>query len=122
MSYNVTIDTSKVQAMMAKIKDKMENSGGFLEQFLENRVVPQLESQSASKRRVRTGTYSTTWEARSDSANSAEVTTDAYYWGYLEYGTSRGIKPVPVVGGVIQNIQDDLVHYVAGVLQEAVSR
>ena len=118
--YTVEIDFSKWDAYREQIREKFENLGNFLNQFLGDRVVPRLQAESASQRRVRTGLYSGSWQNLQDTSSSAMVINSAFYWKFLEFGTSRGIRPVPVVGDVIQgNLINDLVEYLGTALVQA---
>jgi hypothetical protein len=146
LSYNVEVDTSNWDDWKAQIEEKFGAMGDFLQQFLENRIIPQLQSEAGSERRVITGKYMNDWQARSE-GQGAVVETDAYYWVFLEYGTGdkpramgfrkpvnprfrargalsegsfmrtgQGIQPKPIVAEALANMGDDLTHFLAEAL------
>lgn len=97
---------------MEKLKERMGTLGEVLAQFAGSVLIPRLEAAAGSERNVVTGTYSGTFDAEVEGSEGAAVTTEAYYWKYLEYGTSRGIKPKPIVPDAIENIQEELAQYI----------
>lgn len=101
---------------MSSLADKLGNSGEILEGFLQSRIIPKLEGEAGSQRKVRTGTYSGTWAAEQVDEDSAQVTTDAEYWVWLEFGNSRGLVGKPVVGEAVAVINSELGAYLAGAL------
>lgn len=113
--FTVTIDTSQWDDYRDKLDEKFENMGDLLNQYLMNRVVPALEAEAGSQRNVRTGRYSTTWNATQQDSMSAIVTTQAFYWKYLEFGTSR-MSGRPVVEGVLNATEADLAVFIGGAL------
>ena len=117
MSYQVDIDHSLWDSFADQLDGKLGAMGEMLTVFLQSDVIPELESESASQRNVRTGTYSGTWQAENESELSSVVTSEAPYWKFLEWGTSRGIKPKMVVLKVIADIPERLVQYVATALE-----
>jgi len=107
----VTIDISGFTSKMDDVMDRLAEIPDYVEDYIESAVIPTLEAEAASQRNVRTGTYAGTWEVESDD-DSVSVTTDAYYWPYLEYGTSRGIQPKAVVGVAVDQIKTELPNYI----------
>ena len=118
MSYSVSVDLSQWDALSQDLMDKLGSFAEAVVGFMEDYTIPQLESESASQRNVITGTYSGTWQAEAQGDDEVDVTTNAYYWVYLEYGTSRGIKPKMVVGAVVASMPGDLVQYLTNYLTE----
>ena len=119
MSFRVDIDLSDYDRLAGEIKDKMGDLGEVYRQFLDDRVVPKLQSEAGSQRNVITGKYMNDWEAQADGPDSASVITDAYYWVYLENGTSRGIKPKPILPTVFEEVMADMTQYVVESLLSA---
>jgi hypothetical protein len=119
MSYQVDIDTSGLKETLAKVEGALGEFPEMIGDFLDDRVVPVLEAEAASQRKVRTGTYSGTFEVQIE-VDGASVTTEAYYWVFLEYGTSRGIKPKPVVGEAVLGMVPDLAVYLGTALEELI--
>jgi len=116
--FSVTIDTSQWDSYRDGLMKRFGSSGELLKQFLDNRVLPALSAEAASQRNVRTGRYSETWQASSDGDMSAIVTTQAFYWKYLEDGTSR-MRGKPVVAQVLSGIESDLALFLGGALVQA---
>lgn len=116
--FTVTVDTSQWDDFREKLEAKFQNMGDLLTQYLANRVVPALEAEAGSQRNVRTGRYSTTWRASQEDSMSAVVMTEAFYWKYLEFGTSR-MAGRPVVEQVLNGTEADLAVFVGGALVEA---
>jgi hypothetical protein len=59
------------------------------------------------------------WEVEQTGELSATISTDAYYWRFPEYGTSRGIEPKPVVHDVLERVLPELSEYILGALDWA---
>lgn len=116
MSYSVEVDLGELDQAVQDVIEKLGGAGEMLANFLEQRIIPILRSEAGSQRRVRTGTYMNTWEAEQEDAESAVVTTEAPYWTYLEFGTSRGIEPMPVVGDAVDAIHDELGAYLSNAM------
>ena len=117
MSIDVQVDTSQLDAYMEDLREKLGSFGTMIADYLKSSTIPQLEAEAGSQRKVRTGTYMGTWEAEQDGEDAAVVTTEAYYWKFLEYGTSRGIQPKPVVSDVLSSLGEDLEQYLERALE-----
>lgn len=89
---SVVVDVSDI----SELANVFADFGNIVAEFLEEEIVPVLQDRAAGERNVRTGMYSGDWDVETN-ADSVDVVTPAYYWIFLEYGTSRGIRPVPVV-------------------------
>jgi len=146
MSYTVSVDLTDWNRLKDELADRFDSIGQMLMQFADGRIIPQLEAEAASQRQVRTGLYSGGWEARQEDEKTAVVTTPAYYWKFLEFGTLTkrtafrkrgsggillartggkgtiglggpgGITPKPVIGKVLTTVKDDLVHFLSGLI------
>ena len=115
MSLSIEVDVSDLTDYMDAQKERFGDMGDMLEQFLDSQIIPQLEAQAGSQRKVHTGLYSGSWEASAIDDNSAVVTTDAYYWVFLEFGT-KYIAPVPVVQDVAKEMGEPLTEYISEAL------
>lgn len=120
MSVQVEIDTSDLERYVRNIEAKFGSLGELLRQFLDDRAVPALEAEAGSQRNVVTGTYSGSWLTDVEDEFTAIVTTDAFYWVFLEYGTHRGIKPKPVVMEVVRAMIGDLGPFIVDALDLSV--
>jgi hypothetical protein len=112
LSVTVEVDTSELDGLIESITEKFGSMGEIFEQGLDTIFIPRLEAEAGSQRKVRTGTYAYTWEALAEGDDSAIIRTEADYWIYLEYGTSRGIAPKPVVQLVVGSSISDFMEYV----------
>jgi hypothetical protein len=117
VSYQVEIDHASWDSFADRLEGKLGSPGEILAQFLQSDIIPELEAEAGSQRNVRTGTYSGTWEAHQEGVSEAVVTSDAPYWKFLEWGTSRGIKPKMVVLKVILDIPERLMQYIGEALE-----
>ena len=103
----MTVDKSQFDEFLAKFGTLPE----IIATFADEAVIPQLQSEAGSQRNIITGTYEGTWDVVA-SESEVDITTNAEYWVFLEYGTSRGIQPKPVVHEVAQTIPQDLGPYI----------
>jgi hypothetical protein len=121
LSFTITVDTSELESATEALNEIFSNWSDLIEQFLDQYTIPELQAESGSQRQVRSGTYSGTWEVQVESSDEVSITTEADYWIYLEYGTSRGIAPKPVVGQVIQQVPDEIGEFLSKALEQAIS-
>ena len=116
MSFEMSVDLTAFNRWKDKVQDRFENMGDILIQFCQNRVIPELSSEAGSQRRVRTGRYMGDWSVDQTDENSVTVSTDAFYWKFLEYGTSKGIEPKPIVHDVLERVLPELSEFILGAL------
>jgi hypothetical protein len=107
---SVDVDLSDYNRLIDEIKQKFGSVGDAVQQFLDNEVVPVLQSQAGSERNVVTGRYMNDWEAVSD-GESAHIETDAYYWKFLEFGTGT-IAAKPILPEAVKAIEDGLGEFI----------
>jgi hypothetical protein len=115
LSYTVTVDASGLQEYMRRLQEKFQNIGDMITQFLFNRTVPTLSSQAGSYRKVHTGNYMNLFEATQLNA-MAGVVTGVFYWKFLEWGTSRGIEPKPIIPEAIEQIRNEFADFLVDAL------
>ncbi len=116
MSFNISVDLTGLNRWKDKVQDRFENMGDILTQFCQSRVIPELNSEAGSQRQVRTGRYMEDWSVEQTDESSATISTDAFYWKFLEYGTSRGIQPKPVVHDVLERVLPEVSEFISGAL------
>lgn len=106
MSFSVNIDTSALQSKISDLQAKIQGAPQRIGQFAESDILPILEAYASTERNVITGTYAGTWDVVVD-GKTIMITTEAFYWVYLEEGTGK-IAAKPVVHESMEDSLDDL--------------
>ena|SRR5712692_10199978 len=119
MSFEVSVDTRQLEQWATELHEKFGELGSLLEEYAQTEIVPVLEAEAASQRKVRTGRYSGTWESSERDERSAIITTEAFYWIFLEFGTSRGIEPKAVAEQGVKEIKRGIQDYLVQALDIA---
>ena len=111
MSFSIDVDTSQLDTVMQNLLEKLGGISEIIATYCDESVIPALQAGAGSARHIRTGTYEGSWEVEQN-GKEVDISTEAYYWIFLEYGTSRGIKPKPVVAPVVDIIVKELPGYI----------
>jgi hypothetical protein len=116
MSVDIEVDTSQLDKFDSDLQDRFNDIGDILQQFLASEVVPALEAEAASQRKIRTGRYSSGWfSEQQDESTAAVVNDDAPYWFFLEFGTHK-MQGKPVVQTVLDDTMPELPNFITRAL------
>ena len=116
MSFQIVTDRSKWDAFQSSLQERFRGMGFFMKDYMDRELIPALQDMASSTRQVKTGTYAYSWVSELVGEDEVNLLSNAYYWIFLEHGTSRGIKARPVVEPVIQAGTLDLINGAASYL------